>query len=175
MVRITSRDVRLVSKCGAAQWLTTAFLLTMAVVIPITGFLLQRFNTRPIFLLAVSLFATGTAIAAISPNLWVLVFARIPLRIPAFIPLILWIGFQVVMFAAGGENQISWACHIGGIIAGAVLVLVLRSRGVPLFAAADEDIVAPAPDQPPVAPQPAASEPPATTARWGRGGASGQS
>ena len=30
---------------SAAQWLTTAFLLTMAVVIPITGFLLQRLNT----------------------------------------------------------------------------------------------------------------------------------
>src|SRR3954468_9880769 len=32
----------------AAQWLSTAFMLTMAVVIPITGFLLQRFNTRSI-------------------------------------------------------------------------------------------------------------------------------
>ena len=62
---------------NAAQWLTTAFLLTMAVVIPITGFLLQRFNTRPIFLLAMTLFATGTAIAAMSPNIWVLVFARV--------------------------------------------------------------------------------------------------
>lgn len=31
---------------SAAQWLTTAFMLTMAVVIPITGFLLQRFHTR---------------------------------------------------------------------------------------------------------------------------------
>src|SRR5215204_6585647 len=34
---------------SAAQWLTTAFLLTMAVVIPVTGFLLQRMNTRPVF------------------------------------------------------------------------------------------------------------------------------
>ena len=68
-----------------------------------------------------------------------LAFARIPLRIPAFIPLVLWILFQFVMFAAGGEDQISWACHIGGIIAGAVLVLVLRSRGVPLLDRADRD------------------------------------
>jgi DHA2 family lincomycin resistance protein-like MFS transporter len=44
----------------AAQWLTTAFLLTMAVVIPITGFLLQRMNTRPIFIVAMSLFSIGT-------------------------------------------------------------------------------------------------------------------
>lgn len=106
-------------------------------------------------------------------KVWVLAFARIPLRIPAFIPLILWVAFQIVMFAAGGEDQISWACHIGGIIAGAILVLVLRSRGVPLFAPADEDAAAPAAEQPPVAVEPATPEQPATTTRWGRGNPSG--
>src|SRR5829696_6403410 len=30
------------------QWLTTAFMLTMAVVIPTTGFLLQRISTRTV-------------------------------------------------------------------------------------------------------------------------------
>ncbi|HET7414805.1 MAG TPA: MDR family MFS transporter [Arthrobacter sp.] len=60
-----------------AQWLTTAFMLTMAVVIPITGFLLQRFNTRPIFIAAMSLFSTGTLIAALAPGFSVLLFARI--------------------------------------------------------------------------------------------------
>jgi membrane associated rhomboid family serine protease len=73
-------------------------------------------------------------------KIWILAFGRIPLRIPAYITLVLWILFQFVMFAAGGEDQISWACHIGGIIAGAILVLVLRSRGVPLF---DREIVTP--------------------------------
>ena len=34
---------------AAVQWLTAGFLLTMAVVIPVTGFLIQRLNTRPIF------------------------------------------------------------------------------------------------------------------------------
>ena len=38
----------------AAQWLTTAFMLTMAVVIPITGFLLQRFTTRQAFITPMS-------------------------------------------------------------------------------------------------------------------------
>jgi DHA2 family lincomycin resistance protein-like MFS transporter len=64
-------------EANAAQWLTTAFLLTMAVVIPVTGFLLQRFNSRPIFLLAMTLFTTGTALAALSPNLGVLIVARV--------------------------------------------------------------------------------------------------
>ena len=50
---------------SAAQWLTTAFMLTMAVVIPITGFHLQRFNTRPVFIAAMTLFSVGTLIAAL--------------------------------------------------------------------------------------------------------------
>ncbi len=62
---------------SAAQWLTTAFLLTMAVVIPVTGFLLQRINTRPIFMLAMSIFTVGTAVCAIAPGLELLVVGRV--------------------------------------------------------------------------------------------------
>jgi len=32
-----------------------------------------------------------------------------------------------------GDGEISWVAHVGGIVAGALLVLVLRRRGVPLF------------------------------------------
>jgi membrane associated rhomboid family serine protease len=103
-------------------------------------------------------------------KVWVLAFARIPLRIPAFIPLILWILFQIVMFAAGGEDQISWACHVGGIIAGAVLVLVLRNRAIPLLAGADVEAAVVA-GQMPVAAEPAPGEP-LPASRWGRGTAS---
>jgi DHA2 family lincomycin resistance protein-like MFS transporter len=62
---------------GAAQWLSTAFLLTMAVVIPITGFLLQRFNTRPIFIAAMSFFSLGTLIAVLAPGFEILLVARV--------------------------------------------------------------------------------------------------
>ena len=62
---------------GAVQWLTTAFLLTVSVVIPVTGFLLQRLNTRPIFLLAMSLFTLGTLTATLASNLELLILARI--------------------------------------------------------------------------------------------------
>ncbi|MDQ2661612.1 MAG: DHA2 family efflux MFS transporter permease subunit [Actinomycetota bacterium] len=70
---VTDLDVSI----SAAQWLTTAFMLTMAVVIPITGFLLQRFATRPIFITAMSLFSTGTLIAALAPGFEVLLAARV--------------------------------------------------------------------------------------------------
>jgi DHA2 family lincomycin resistance protein-like MFS transporter len=62
---------------SAAQWVTTAFLLTMAVVIPMTGFLLQRLSTRAVFILAMSLFSFGTLAAAIAPGLDLLVAARV--------------------------------------------------------------------------------------------------
>ena len=60
-----------------AQWLSTAFMLTMAVVIPITGFILQRFDTRPVFLAAMGLFSAGTLLAAFSVGFPMLLGARI--------------------------------------------------------------------------------------------------
>ncbi|MDR2321644.1 MDR family MFS transporter [Microbacterium sp. NPDC089698] len=61
----------------AAQWVTSAFMLTMAVVIPTTGFLLQRFTTRQMFLGALALFSAGTLIAALAPGFTVLLIARV--------------------------------------------------------------------------------------------------
>jgi membrane associated rhomboid family serine protease len=66
-------------------------------------------------------------------KLWVLAFMRIPLRIPAYIPIALWIAFQVLMLFAQTDDQISWPAHVGGIIGGAILVPFLKRRGVRLF------------------------------------------
>ena len=68
-------DLRITA--DAAQWVTTAFLLTMAVVIPITGFLLQRLNTRTVFITAMSLFSVGTLLAAVAPGFEFLILARV--------------------------------------------------------------------------------------------------
>jgi DHA2 family lincomycin resistance protein-like MFS transporter len=60
-----------------AQWLTTAFLLTMAVVIPITGWLLTRFPLRSVFVAAMTSFSLGTLIAALAPVFPMLVAGRV--------------------------------------------------------------------------------------------------
>ncbi|MCJ8520284.1 membrane associated rhomboid family serine protease [Pseudorhizobium tarimense] len=73
-------------------------------------------------------------------RLWVLVFLRIPLPLPAFIPLTLWIGQQFVMLALNLDSMVSWGAHVGGIIAGAFLVVVMRRKGVPLL---DRQVVLP--------------------------------
>ncbi|MFD3734696.1 DHA2 family efflux MFS transporter permease subunit [Streptomyces sp. NPDC058632] len=59
------------------QWLTTGYLLTLAILIPATGFLLRRFNLRTIFIGSLSLFTLGTAIAAVAPGFGVLFTGRI--------------------------------------------------------------------------------------------------
>ena len=60
-----------------AQWLTTGFMLTMAVVIPTTGWVLQRFSTKQVFLAAVSSFLVGTVVAAAAPTFGILLTGRI--------------------------------------------------------------------------------------------------
>lgn len=61
----------------SAQWLTSAFLLTMAVVIPLTGWILQRFHVRTVFTFAMTTFSIGTFVAAIAPGFEVLLLARV--------------------------------------------------------------------------------------------------
>lgn len=62
---------------STAQWLTTGFMLTNGVMIPVTAFLIEKFSTRKLFITAMSLFAAGTLIAALAPNFPVLLTARI--------------------------------------------------------------------------------------------------
>ncbi|MGO3361720.1 MAG: MDR family MFS transporter [Corynebacterium sp.] len=60
-----------------AQWLTTVFMLTMAVVIPTTGYLMQRLTLRTIYIIALSLFLAGTILATVAPIFPVLLVARV--------------------------------------------------------------------------------------------------
>ena len=62
---------------AVGQWLTAGFLLTMAVVIPVTGFLIRRFRTRHALRGGDGLFSTGTLLAALAPGFAVLLAARV--------------------------------------------------------------------------------------------------
>ncbi|MFM9282453.1 MDR family MFS transporter [Paenibacillus jiagnxiensis] len=59
------------------QWLTTAYLLVVGVLVPVTAVLQQWFTTRQMFLSAMSLFFAGTFISAVSPAFGVLLTGRI--------------------------------------------------------------------------------------------------
>lgn len=62
---------------NTAQWLTTIFMLVNGVMIPITGFLIQKFTTRSLFLAAMGLFSIGTLICMVSPSFPLLLTGRV--------------------------------------------------------------------------------------------------
>jgi membrane associated rhomboid family serine protease len=66
-------------------------------------------------------------------RVWVLAFRFIPLRISAAWVLGVWVVTQLVMVLVGDSDQVAWWAHIGGVVTGAILVLFMRRRGVPLF------------------------------------------
>jgi EmrB/QacA subfamily drug resistance transporter len=61
----------------AAQWVTLSYLLTLAVVIPCSGWIGDRFGTRRTFLIALVLFTGASALCGLSGSLIQLVIFRI--------------------------------------------------------------------------------------------------
>jgi membrane associated rhomboid family serine protease len=69
------------------------------------------------------------------PNVRVfgLVFNIIPMRIRAFYVLGAWIATQVLYSVFYAGDNVAYTAHVGGALAGAVLVGLFKARGVPLF------------------------------------------
>lgn len=114
---------------ATAQWLTTAFLLTMAVVIPISGFLLTRLPLRTVFVLAMSSFTLGTLTAATAPVFEVLVAGRVVQAVGTalMMPLLMTTILTIVPAERRGQMMgtisivISVAPAVGPTISGIVL------------------------------------------------------
>ncbi len=62
---------------GAAQWVTTSFMLVNGIMIPVTAFLIQKFTTRGLFFTAMVLFIVGTIVCAIAPVYPVMLIGRV--------------------------------------------------------------------------------------------------
>lgn len=111
------------------QWLTSAFMLTMAVVIPTTGFILQRFTTRQVFIAAMISFSLGTLVSLAAPGFAVLLVGRVIQAVGTGImmPLLMTTIMNVVPPQSRGRMMgrvgmvISLAPATGPVLAGAVL------------------------------------------------------
>ena len=62
-----------------------------------------------------------------------LVMMRLPLRLPAYLMIGLWVGFQLFNIVTGAGGDTAWWAHIGGFIAGVVLIPFFKFDSVPLF------------------------------------------
>jgi EmrB/QacA subfamily drug resistance transporter len=65
------------SSLADAQWVTLAYLLTLAMMVPSSGWIGDRFGTRRTFLLALALFTGASALCGISGSLPELVIFRV--------------------------------------------------------------------------------------------------
>ncbi len=66
-------------------------------------------------------------------RVWVLALKVIPLQISAALVLGLWVLTQVVMVMLPQDTPVAWWAHIGGLIAGVVLIILMKRSDVPLF------------------------------------------
>jgi len=104
-------------------------MLTMAVVIPTTGFILQRFTTRQVFIAAMTAFSLGTLVALVAPGFSVLLVGRViqAAGTGIMMPLLMTTIMNVVPAQSRGRMMgrvglvISLAPAIGPTLAGAVL------------------------------------------------------
>jgi membrane associated rhomboid family serine protease len=68
-------------------------------------------------------------------QVWIIVFAFIPLRLPTYLVLGTWAAMQVILSFAADEatNQVAWWAHIAGFAAGAGLIRFFRYPHVVLW------------------------------------------
>lgn len=64
-------------KSTTIQWLATGYFLTLGILVPVTGILMQKFTTRQMFLTSIILLLGGTILAAIAPSFSILLIGRV--------------------------------------------------------------------------------------------------
>lgn len=98
-----------------AQWLTTAFMLTNGILIPVTAFLIEKFSSKHLLIAALSIFSLGTLIGAIAPSFSILLLARIVQAVGAGIMMPL---MQTVMLTLFPPEKRGAAMGMVGLVTG---------------------------------------------------------
>lgn len=76
-VAIPTMENELNATTDQIQWVLTAYMLTLGVLIPVSGWLTDRFGARNLFLFALTIFTIGSALCGMSWNLSSIIFFRI--------------------------------------------------------------------------------------------------
>lgn len=95
------------------QWLTTGFMLTMAILIPITAYFIDTFSTRAVMLSAMGLFVLGTFISLIANTFVVLLIGRIIQGMGSGIMMPL---MQTILYLIFPREQRGYAMGLAGMI-----------------------------------------------------------
>nr|WP_064569833.1 DHA2 family efflux MFS transporter permease subunit [Gordonia sp. LAM0048] len=105
-----SRDLG--APLSATQWVVTGYLLAVALVIPITGWAMDRFGPRATWITAVSLFVVGSALCATAWSIESLIVFRILQGLGGGMLLP---GGQAIITKAAGPQRLGRAMSILGV------------------------------------------------------------
>lgn len=61
---------------ATVQWLTTSYLLILAIIVPLSGFLKRSFTNKQLFLVSIGFFSLGLMVDAVAPNFAILLLGR---------------------------------------------------------------------------------------------------
>jgi membrane associated rhomboid family serine protease len=72
--------------------------------------------------------------------MWILLFARIPLKVTAFWIIGAWALVQLASAFVGIDDATAWWAHLGGFVGGAALIPLFKRANVPWFGRAPKTI-----------------------------------
>ncbi|HLR63323.1 MAG TPA: MDR family MFS transporter [Lentibacillus sp.] len=95
------------------QWLTTGYMLTIAVLIPITAYFIDTFKTRNLMMSAMLLFLIGTLICLVAPSFPILLVGRVfqGMGSGIMIPLM-----QTILFLMYPREKRGFAMGLAGLV-----------------------------------------------------------
>jgi len=62
---------------NTGQWITSGYSLFLAIVMPLTAFLITKYRTKKLYCISIAIFIIGLTICALSPNFCVMMIGRI--------------------------------------------------------------------------------------------------
>ena len=119
------------------RWRFLMFFLLCGVLAALAHLAADPSSTSPIVGASGAISGILGAYLVLHPKAKVLVpVIIIPIYLPAYLLLALWIGFQVysvTLVSVGNMEAVAWWAHIGGFVAGMTLIPLFRYKTIPLW------------------------------------------
>ena len=101
-VALHDLSIDLHSSLSGIQWVVTGYLLSLAAVIPVTGWAVRRYSARRLYLIALVVFTVGSALCALAANSGELIAFRVLQGVGG--GMLTPIGQMILVKAAGPRN-----------------------------------------------------------------------
>jgi MFS family permease len=90
------------SPLSSVQWVSTGYLLSLAAVIPLSGWLTERFGSKRTWIASIALFALGSALCALATSAGELIAFRILQGLGG--GMLMPVGFTLIALSAGARR-----------------------------------------------------------------------